>query len=803
MENTTSLQGKTILLVNTGPIKKKFILQRLKKLGVYIVVLHKEKNWADPYVDKWIIADTFSHHESISAVNAFIKGHQKIKIDGVLTFWEDDVLLTSKIVDRFNLIGIPYAIAKQARNKFLFREFCEKNGLPFPQHRLVREHRDIHKVAKELKFPVVIKPAYGADSAYVMKAVDKDELLRTYDFIKENISATSEETSSLADGIEIFVEEYIDGDEVDIDILIQNGKIKFYSIADNANKNKGQFFLDSGQSLPSGLPPKDQKALIHMAEGVLEKLGIQNGCIHFEAKSTNNGPVPIEVNLRMGGDYVYSYIKGVWGVDLIENAVKIAVGYYIDYQKPESPQKYIVGWDLYPDSSGILAELDINKDLREKKYLEEINIYKEVGDSILLPPDGYELMGWITVSGDNLLDAKDNLKEALSLISYKAVKFNHESSLGKTARADRFSAAVLNTNLILQNAKFEKVRLISLENQRNLQIGVTGSSHDGEPDNMGSELQHSTESIIKTLRERGYRVRFFDFNNVSKAMSDLRRSDVDLVFNAYEQIDSHTGTKAQITAILEALGIPYTGSRSLDLGLCQDKIRFKKLLSFHNIPTPKWHYAYGLHDKISSDLRYPLIVKPGDVDNSIGITKESVVKNLKELEKQRKLIVNDLHCPALVEEYIPGDEYHVSILGNDKETVRVLPLARSIFKRMPKGYPHIYSYEAKWKQRKNSIYKKITVQCPPKNISPKLEALITEIALDTYNILHCQDYGRVGIRVDAEDNPYVIEVDPNPIFSLHNEMPRVAGLIGLSYGDLLEEIIGLAVRRYKKYENLD
>ncbi|MDE2590708.1 MAG: hypothetical protein KGL95_13700, partial [Patescibacteria group bacterium] len=101
----STLSGKAILIVNTGSIKKKFILQRLKKLGLTIVMLHKEKNWAQSYVDYWILADTANHIESLRAIDAFIKTNRQVKIDGSLTFWEDDVLLTSKITDKFNWIG--------------------------------------------------------------------------------------------------------------------------------------------------------------------------------------------------------------------------------------------------------------------------------------------------------------------------------------------------------------------------------------------------------------------------------------------------------------------------------------------------------------------------------------------------------------------------------------------------------------------------------------------------------------------------------------------------------------------------
>ncbi len=188
MKNGNDFSDKTILLVNTGFIKKRFILQRLKKLGLKIVCLNSEKNWAQAYVDHWIIADNTNYREAIAAVKDFISSNPEIHIDGVLTFWEDDVLLTSKIVDKFNFIGTPYGIAKRIRNKFAFREFCQNNGLPTPKHALLKNLNDVQNLPADFSFPMVIKPAYGALSAYVIKVDNKEELIDTYNYVRKNIS---------------------------------------------------------------------------------------------------------------------------------------------------------------------------------------------------------------------------------------------------------------------------------------------------------------------------------------------------------------------------------------------------------------------------------------------------------------------------------------------------------------------------------------------------------------------------------------------------------------------------------------
>ncbi len=794
VDSGNGYHGKTLLVINTGPLEKKFIFQKLKKMDLKIVVLNGEKNWAEPYVDHWIIADTFNHADSIKKLNLFLKNNAEIKIDGVVTFWEDDVLLTSKIVDKLDLIGVPFNISAQVRNKYLFREFCGKNGITTPHYKIIKNKDDLEYVKNSFNFPLVVKPVFGSRGAFVLKVDEANGLEEAFNYIQKIISSDVE--TALADGMDIFVEEYISGNEVDIDILLQNGKIKFYAVSDNFNKDKGEFFIDSGQATPSTLPEVNQKELIEMAEETLEKLGIQNGCIHFEAKSTKNGPVPLEVNLRLGGDYVYSYIKDAWGVDLIEGAVKIAFGSFLKNMKNLMPRKYVVGWDLYPDNSGLVVELSVSDELKRKKYLEDIDLYREVGDAILLPPEGYESLGWLTVSGANYLDAQDNLKEALSYISYSVVKFTNSSSIGKTTRKDRYSSAVLNKNLLIQAAKVESIKKrITKENQRNLHIGIACNVNDSQ-NPIEADLTSIGNIIQKTLQGLGYKVTFFDFNNIGEAFNQLKNSDVDVVFNVCERINNSSLLEPHAASILDVLQIPYTGSNPTTLALCIDKIRVKKLLSYHNIPTPEWDYVYTMDDDIREDLQYPLIVKPANSDNSIGITNDSVVTNKEELNRELKKVIEGLKSPALIEEYIEGDEYDVNVIGNDAKDLRVLPLSRSIFKEMPEGYWHIYPFDAKWGIN-DAVYDKIIIQTPPRNVSKKLESLLSEIALDTYNILDCHDYGRIEIRVDKDDNPYVLELNPNPSINEGDSTPGVAELIGMNYGDFLEEVIRMAIKRYK------
>jgi D-alanine-D-alanine ligase len=242
------------------------------------------------------------------------------------------------------------------------------------------------------------------------------------------------------------------------------------------------------------------------------------------------------------------------------------------------------------------------------------------------------------------------------------------------------------------------------------------------------------------------------------------------------------------------LQLPYTGSNPTTLAISRDKIKVKQLLNYHGIPTPDWDYIEDMNDKITEDLEYPLIVKPANSDNFFGINNSSVVTNEQELKKQLKIIVEEFKRPALIEEYIEGSEIDACLIGNEDE-VEILPLIKSNFDKMPKQHWHIYSSDL-WDGEKSEILNSIKLEKPAK-VDKKLETLISEMALDVYNIFDCHDYGKIEFRVDKKGNPFVVELSPNPSLDNNDFIAMSAKLAGYSYEELLEEIIWMAIQRYK------
>lgn len=278
----------------------------------------------------------------------------------------------------------------------------------------------------------------------------------------------------------------------------------------------------------------------------------------------------------------------------------------------------------------------------------------------------------------------------------------------------------------------------------------------------------------------------------------LRKSNFDLVFNLCDDgFRNDSLLEAHIPAMLDILQIPYTGANFLTLATCVNKARTKELLSFHDIPTPEFQVFYRNSERLDRCLKFPLIVKPLHEDASIGLKKESVVKNRKQLRERVEVVMKNYSQPALVERFIGGREVYVGILGNG-DNLMVLPISEIVFDRRLSPTAKICSYEAKW-MPESKAHKDTPVQCPAE-LDQELEKRLIEIAKKAYSLTKCQDYGRVDFRIDENNQSYVLEVNPNPDLSLDAGLAKMGRAAGMDYDQLIEKILVSALERssYRK-----
>jgi D-alanine-D-alanine ligase len=270
-------------------------------------------------------------------------------------------------------------------------------------------------------------------------------------------------------------------------------------------------------------------------------------------------------------------------------------------------------------------------------------------------------------------------------------------------------------------------------------------------------------------------------------VSWLKERNPDIVINLCEEALGDSHFEMDVPALLELLRFSYTGSPPLTLGLCQDKGLAKSILESRGLPTPKYQILRKFEDW-EGQVCYPLFVKPLREDASLGITKESYVKNEAELRKRVEYITERYNQPALVEEYVSGRELNVSILG-DKD-LQILPISEIVF-----GFtdePRIVDYSAKWIDESEQ-YKKTIPVCPAE-LDIDTRRTVESVALRAYVALQCRDYARVDIRL-KNGTPYILEVNPNPDISPQAGFARSLKAAGIPYEDFVNRLVMMACKR--------
>ena len=292
------------------------------------------------------------------------------------------------------------------------------------------------------------------------------------------------------------------------------------------------------------------------------------------------------------------------------------------------------------------------------------------------------------------------------------------------------------------------------------------------------------------------------YNNViliegnQDAYIKLKENKPDIIFNVTEGFNC-ISREAQIPTMLDLLNIPYSGSDPLTLLTCLDKARTKEILSFHKIPNSKFTTAKNVSQLNIEELSYPLIVKPVSEGSSKGIYSSSFVKDENELLNEVKRITEDYKQTALIEDYLPGREFTVALLGNDDE-IEILPIVELNFEDFPYDLAPIYSYEAKWLiDTKDNPLKAFS--CPAK-ISQSLEQIIKRTALQTYKVLNCKDWSRIDLRLDTDGIPNVIEINPLPGVlpdpRENSSFPKAAFAAGYTYNEMINKVLYTSAKRH-------
>ncbi len=343
-------------------------------------------------------------------------------------------------------------------------------------------------------------------------------------------------------------------------------------------------------------------------------------------------------------------------------------------------------------------------------------------------------------------------------------------------------------------------------------LKVNAPHLEGLPADQWDDLdsEKTVQALVEALRAGGHVGEFFE-GGVT-LVGALEKFKPDICFNICE---GHFGDarEAQVPALLEMLRIPYTGSQVLTLALALDKPMTKRVLTYHDLPTPNFQTFERVDEPLHDDLSFPLFVKPSREGTGMGVSARSVIHSEVELREQLDYILNQYHQPALVEQFIEGREVTVGVVGNLVGPVaRRLPYNLSAH-RIHAGLrffpplevdlkPYLDSDAVYSNRLKVALADQLNYLCP----APLDEDTIDELnwlAAAVFRVTGAQDVARIDFRLDANDNwkPYILEINPLPGLA-----PRISDIVieaeadGVGHTELVNMILATALRRYRMWE---
>lgn len=325
---------------------------------------------------------------------------------------------------------------------------------------------------------------------------------------------------------------------------------------------------------------------------------------------------------------------------------------------------------------------------------------------------------------------------------------------------------------------------------------------DAPPDALAEyDSEETIEGIASALEAGGHTVLPMEADET--LLDAIRRARVDICFNIAEGLRGDA-REAQVPALLEMLGIPYTGSRVLAQAISLDKAMTKRIWRDFGLPTAAFQVFARDDEPLDPRLDFPLFVKPQCEGSGKGITPDSVVHNEAALRRQVRWVIQTYRQPALVETYLPGREFTVGLLGNtlppgelppsplyDERGFHVFPVMEIDLSPIAESHG-IYDSHVKSELPLGANYR-----CPAP-IPEELAWEMKRLAVAAFEAIGALDFGRVDIRLGADGRPYLLEINTLPgLNPTYSDLVLAARADGLLYVELVLEILKLAAGRYR------
>lgn len=334
----------------------------------------------------------------------------------------------------------------------------------------------------------------------------------------------------------------------------------------------------------------------------------------------------------------------------------------------------------------------------------------------------------------------------------------------------------------------------SRQKRKRVRVGLTFNLRrvDSALENaMDQEAEFDSPDTIAAIKQalESFDHEVIELEATRELPSILPAAGVEVVFNIAEGLEGRT-RESQVPALLELLGIPYTGSDPTTLSISHDKALAKRLVIQAGIKTPPFALMASGKERLPKDFSFPAIVKPVAEGSSKGIVRTSVVECEAELRAIIQEVTGKYRQAVLVEHYLPGREFTIAMLGEKRP--RVLPPMEIIFVDKNPKYL-VYTFENKFFNAD-----KVRFEAPAR-ISNQLKRDLERSARSIFSVLGCRDFARVDLRLDEAGNLNFIECNPLPgLAPGFSDFCVIAEAAGIKYNALIGDILAPALRRMRE-----
>lgn len=407
----------TVVIVGAGYEGKRRYYERLALLGARLVIVDEPGHWSQSLVDeiagtRWLgITITGDPDHDAEAILAALR-HSEVHADGVITFFENYVCEAARVAVGLGLPGNPPAAVDAARSKLRTRDLSSRLGLPTPKAQRVRSLDELFAAAQAIGFPAVVKPEFGASAAGCVRVDSRDALPSVYRLVRDVVRPGQK--AIFRAGNDLLLEEYLDGVEFDVDLIMENGSCVFSSVSQNWPTAEPSF-QETGLHIPPTHDKKAVRGLVELAVRTAQAFGFQRGVLHIEGKCTSRGPRIVEVNARMGGTRIHQMVEAVWGVDLIEAQLRSSLDLPQQLTPSRRPRCTVINALVYAPTSGQLTALPFASAATERGLGVVIDRFAEIGDEVAGPDRVFAtLLAELTLSAKNLRRARSYAAKVLS-----------------------------------------------------------------------------------------------------------------------------------------------------------------------------------------------------------------------------------------------------------------------------------------------------------------------------------------------------------------------------------------------------